>query len=161
VSTTTSKYTQPALIGGAVLGVLSSLPVISAGNVCCCLWVISGGMVAAYLLQQNQSEPIATGDGALVGLFAGVAGSVVYLILTIPVTLVFAPLERRFVERMFEMAGSLPPDVRGTMSGYVGAGVGIVIGFCFMLFFGSMFSTLGGVLGAAIFRKKPQTNTAM
>jgi len=41
------------------LSVLSALPLISAGNLCCCLWVISGGLVAAYLLQQNQSTPIA------------------------------------------------------------------------------------------------------
>ena len=32
------------------MGVLSALPIVSAGNYCCCLWVISGGLVAAYVL---------------------------------------------------------------------------------------------------------------
>jgi hypothetical protein len=43
----------PALLGGLFIGVLSSLPYIKGGNVCCCLWVISGGMLAAWLMQQN------------------------------------------------------------------------------------------------------------
>ena len=59
VSTTTkSPYAQPALIGGLVMGVLSALPIISAGNVCCCLWVVSGGAIAAYLFQQERAAPI-------------------------------------------------------------------------------------------------------
>ena len=58
---------QPAIIGGAVIGVLSALPLISAGNCCCCLWVIGGGAVAAYLLQQHQATPITVGDGAVAG----------------------------------------------------------------------------------------------
>ena len=58
------------------MGVLSALPLINAGNVCCCLWVVSGGVVAAYVLQQNQTAPITPGDGALVGLLAGLIGAV-------------------------------------------------------------------------------------
>ena len=40
------------------MGVLSALPLVAAGNLCCCLWVVSGGAIAAYLLQQNQSAPL-------------------------------------------------------------------------------------------------------
>jgi len=66
VSTTTKpSYGQPAFIGGLVMGVLSALPLVSAGNICCCLWVVTGGLVAAYLLQQNQAMPISPADGAL------------------------------------------------------------------------------------------------
>ena len=61
MSITTSK-TNPVLVGGLVMGVLSALPIISAGNLCCCLWIISGGLVAAYVLQQNQPTPITPAD---------------------------------------------------------------------------------------------------
>jgi len=135
------------------MGALSALPVVSAGNVCCCLWVVSGGLVAAYLLQQNENQPITTGDGALVGLFAGLAGAFVYLLLSIPITILMAPMERIVIERLSELAGTMPPDFRNYMGG-LGRGVGLLIGFIMMLFLGSMFSTLGGILGAAIFRKK-------
>ena len=57
---------QPALYGGLFIGVLSALPIINIGN-CCCLWVIGGGVLATYLMQQNHPYPIAAADGALVG----------------------------------------------------------------------------------------------
>src|SRR5262245_48026420 len=105
-------YGQPALIGGLVMGVLSALPFVSAGNVCCCLWVIVGGMVAAYVLQQNQTTPIAPGDGALVGLLAGLVGAFVQLIVSIPITLLVGPMERAMVQRVVEMTGNMPPEIR-------------------------------------------------
>ena len=58
----------PALLGGLFIGVLSSLPLVSAVNTCCCLWVVTGGMLAAWLMQQNTVRPITIGEGALVGL---------------------------------------------------------------------------------------------
>ena len=68
---------QPALLGGVVIGMLSALPVISMGNCVCCLWVILGGMVATYLLQQAQPTPVEGVDGAIAGLLAGLVGAVV------------------------------------------------------------------------------------
>ncbi len=50
---------KPALMGGLVMGVLSALPGVSLGNCCCCAWLVTGGLVAAYLLQSNTPEPIA------------------------------------------------------------------------------------------------------
>ena len=64
---------QPALFGGLFIGVLSALPIINIGN-CCCLWVIGGGVLATYLMQQNHPYPISAADGALVGLLAGLIG---------------------------------------------------------------------------------------
>ena len=58
---------QPAFCGGLFIGVLSALPIINIGN-CCCLWVLGGGVLAAYLMQQNHPYPITAADGALVGL---------------------------------------------------------------------------------------------
>ena len=48
---------QPAFWGGVFIGVLSALPLVSAGNCCCCLWVLCGGALAAYLRQQNTPYP--------------------------------------------------------------------------------------------------------
>jgi hypothetical protein len=147
-----SRFTQPAIFGGLVVGVLSALPFVSAGNWCCCLWVVCGGVTAAYLLQQNQSTPISAGDGALAGVLAGVVGAFVCLLLSIPITILMAPLERALIERMSQ-APTMPPEWRNFMSGPMGASIGLVIKFLFMLFAGPVFSAIGGLLGAAIFRK--------
>jgi hypothetical protein len=156
------NYGQPALIGGVVMGVLSALPLISAGNLCCCLWVITGGAVAAYLLQQNTSVAITPGDGAMVGLLAGLAGALVQFVISIPIGLMVAPMERAMMQRVLEMAGTMPPEMRDMIERYSGNeaafGFGLmvarrVIGLMIGLVIGAIFSTLGGVIGAMIFKK--------
>jgi hypothetical protein len=143
---------QPALVGGLVVGVLSALPVVSFGNVCCCLWVIGGGVVAAFLLQQGQPAPITAGDGALTGFLAGVIGAVIYLVLMIPITAVVAPLQREMFARIFEQLDE-SAAYREYMSGYAGSGLGLFISFVGQLFAGAIFGTVGGLIGVAIFRK--------
>ena len=150
--TTSSRFVQPALIGGAVVGVLSALPLISAGNLCCCLWVISGGVVAAYVLQLNQTTPITPGDGALAGLFAGLVGAAIYLVLSIPISMLMAPMERAIMNRVIE-SGDVPPEFREFLTGYRGGAFRLLTGFISMLVAGAIFSTLGGLLGTAIFKK--------
>ena len=155
---------QPALIGGLVMGVLSSLPLINLGNLCCCLWVVAGGAVAAYLLQQNQTQPIAPGDGALVGLFAGLIGAGVGFVISIPLSFLLEPMQRAMIQRTLEMSGDMPPAIRQMLEQYgePRTAVGLmgrlflqVIGFFVMLCIGAIFSTLGGLLGAALFKKTP------
>ncbi len=147
------KRTQPALVGGLIVGLLSALPIISAGNLCCCMWVIGGGIVAAYMLQQNSMAPLTSGDGALVGLLAGIVGAFVYLIVSVPITFLIAPMERVFLQRIIENAGNMPPEFREYVGTYIGGGVRLTLGFVFMLIIGSIFSTLGGIIGAAIFKR--------
>src|SRR5262245_29076718 len=70
----------PALLGALFIGVLSSLPIVSMGNLCCCLWVVSGGVLAAWVMQQNTPRPVTNGEGAVVGVLAGCVGSVLVLL---------------------------------------------------------------------------------
>jgi len=144
------------------MGVLSALPIVAAGNICCCLWVVCGGAVAAYLLQQNSPAPITPGDGALVGLLAGLVGAVVQFIVAVPISIMIAPMEREMLRRILEIAGTMPPEMRDTIERYSNAdsqfGVGMmvarrVIGLVVWLFVGGIFSTVGGVLGALVFKK--------
>lgn len=152
---------QPALLGGLFIGVLSALPFISAGNLCCCLWVIAGGVLAAWLLQQNQSAPIEAGDGATTGLLAGIIGAGVFLVLSIPIGLLFGPLQADMMQRVLESAGDMPPEAQEALrniqrdgGGFVGTVVGALIGFIVMLLAGVAFGALGGLLGALMFRKQ-------
>jgi hypothetical protein len=133
---------------------LSALPIVALGNFCCCLWVVSGGAVSAYALQQRQSTPLTPGDGALVGLFAGLIGTLIYLLLSVPISVVMAPFERQIVERLATF-GNLPPEFREYANRPAGLRVvGVLLDFVVRLFVDAIFSTLGGVLGAVVFVKK-------
>ena len=149
---------QAVLAGGALFGVLSALPIV---DTCCCLWMIGGGMVAAYLTQQGRPEPIQLGDGALAGLLAGVVGAVIYAVASVPVQLVTAPVRRRLVQSLMDSAAELPPEMRQFLDGIGGDGgvgslfLGLALMFPLMVVLGSIFSTLGGLLGALIFRSNP------
>ena len=154
MSITTDK-TQPVLVGGLVMGVLSALPPISLGNVCCCLWVICGGAAAAYLLQQNERERITAGDGALIGLYAGLAGAVIAWAISIPIKILLAPMQQRLMERILESTPNVPPEFRGLLRGSSGVRVAeLIVGLICWLFVGAIFSTLGGALGAVMFQRR-------
>ena len=148
---------QPALLGGVAIGVLSALPVINIAN-CCCAWILFGGALAAYLMQQNHPEPIEIGDGAVVGLLAGLIGAFVWLIASIPVNIAMAPLQSRMAQRALENASEMAPELRGLLETFAGApaiGLGLVFGFFIMLVISTLFAMLGGLFGALMFRKSP------
>ena len=135
---------QPVLFGGLFMGVLSALPIISLGN-CCCLWVMGGGVVTAYLTQHSRSDPIQLGEGAFGGFLSGIFGAVVYAVVSLPIQLVTAPLQRGMMDGLLESAADVPPEVREMIEslGSGGGVVSILIGFVFMLVVGMVFSTLG------------------
>jgi hypothetical protein len=139
------------------IGVLSALPVINFAN-CCCAWILFGGALAAYLMQQNHPEPITIGDGAIVGLLAGVTGSFVWLVASVPIGLAMAPLQSRMTERAMRDASDMAPELRQffeQMSGAPTIGIGLLIGFFLMLVVCTLFGMLGGLFGALMFRKSP------
>ncbi len=131
---------------------------------CCCLWVLSGGIVAAYVLQQEQAAPITPGDGALVGLLAGLCGAVIEVVVSIPITLLAGPIYRELLQRATEMAGSMPLEMRDALERYSRSGaahgamlvIGSVLELMLWLFLGAIFSTIGGLIGSAIFKKPAQ-----
>jgi hypothetical protein len=152
---------QPALLAGLAIGVLSSLPVVNIVNLCCCAWVVFGGALAAYLMQQNHPAPITTGDGALVGLMAGAIGAVVGSLVAIPLTMLMGPYQAQMFERMIENSGDMPPEVREMLeqwgSGMAGGammGIAFIFSLIFSLIVYSIFGLFGGLIGAAIFKSK-------
>jgi hypothetical protein len=144
---------QPALFGGLFIGVLSALPLINIGN-CCCLWVIGGGVLATYLLQQNHPFPIAAADGALVGLLAGLIGGVVGTLLSIPIEMMMGPFQKQIMERVLSSSQDIPEETRRMLENMNVGGVAIVFKLVFSVFVGAVFGMLGGLLGVALFKKK-------
>jgi hypothetical protein len=152
----TPNKLQPALLGGVFIGVLSALPVVNFAN-CCCLWVLGGGVLAAYLMQQNHPAAITIADGALVGMLAGVIGGVIWTFLSIPFEMMTQQAFRPFLERMIESSRDMPPEARDWLERLSGPG-GLawplrIISMFFTIVVSLVFAMLGGILGAAIFKK--------
>jgi hypothetical protein len=144
---------QPALLGGVTIGVLSALPVV---NCCCCAWILFGGALASYLMQQNHPEPIEVGDGAVAGLLAGVIGAFVWLIVSIPINTVMAPINSELVQQVLRESTDLSPWLRAALEASPsssGIGLGLVFGFFVMLVLMTTCGMLGGIFGALLFRK--------
>jgi hypothetical protein len=66
--------------------------------------------------------------------------------------------------RVLEMAGSMPPEMRDALGRYAGSNGDFSIGLVIVrkaaelimwLFVGAIFSTLGGLIGAMLFRTTP------
>jgi ABC-type phosphate transport system permease subunit len=148
---------QPALLGGVTIGVLSALPVINLAN-CCCAWILFGGALAAYLMQQNHPEPIQAGDGAIVGLLAGIVGAFVWVIVSVPISVAMAPFQSEMATRAMRDAAEMAPELRAifeNMSGAPAIGIGLIFGFFVMLCVSTVFGLLGGLFGALLFKKNP------
>jgi hypothetical protein len=147
---------QPALLGGLVIGVLSALPVISAGNCLCCLWVILGGVLATWLLQQAQPTPVEAADGAITGLLAGLFGAVVATMVAIPIQMLMGPMSSDMLQRILaQSGGDMPSEVRGALETMARGGVGgalMFVGLIVNLCVNAVFGTLGGLLGTVMFK---------
>jgi hypothetical protein len=148
---------QPAVYGGLFIGVLSALPLINLGNCICCLWVVSGGALALYLLQQNHPYPVTAADGALVGLLAGVIGGVVGALLSIPIQMAMGPVQQQVIERLVLSNPDVPEQTKDLVRNMGSRGVsaiGAVFNLILMTCVGAIFGMLGGLLGVALFKKK-------
>jgi hypothetical protein len=152
---TTPPKLQPALLAGVFIGVLSALPLVNIAN-CCCLWVIGGGVLAAYLMQQNYPYAITAADGALVGLLAGVFGGVIGTLVSIPIEMMMGPVQQRLIERMILSNPDVPQETREmfeTMAARSMSGLMFGLRLVFGVIVGAIFSMLGGLLGVAMFKK--------
>ncbi|HEV3467801.1 MAG TPA: hypothetical protein VG148_00660 [Pyrinomonadaceae bacterium] len=133
--------TKAAAIGGAVAGVLSIIPVI---NYCCVLWAIGGGVLAVFMYLRGAGGPMTPGDGAKLGVRAGIIAAVIYLIIALPMMLLMGGA---MMSDAMQRAGGEQALGAGALAGL---GVGIVFVAAVILI---GFTTLGGLIGAAIFGK--------
>jgi small basic protein len=145
--------TQAVLLGGLFIGVLSALPFINVAN-CCCLWMIGGGAIAVYLAQQDDPRPLGLLDGARIGLRAGLVGAAIWLLTSLAVDQMIAPLQQRAADAMLRNAADMPVDVRAWLESTgdrASAPLRFVLGFFFQVFVAAPFAALGGIFGAATF----------
>lgn len=144
---------QPVLWGGLLIGLLSAVPVV---NTCCCLWMVCGGMLTAYLMQSGSAAAITVADGAIGGLLAGATGAVVRLVLGIPMGLLMVPVKNEVLRSLGDNP-DVPQWARSIAEGGVSAIALQFVMFFLTLVLAAVFATVGGMVGAALFAKKAPT----
>jgi hypothetical protein len=156
------EYMQPALIGGALAGLLSGVPLL---NCLCCLWIIGGAVLATSLLAKKTGGPLTAGDGAIAGALTGISAAVVFVILE---TSPLGQWNRAFVLRLAEnwvrASGQSIPQLEELRRLATAGGQqlpGLLLGlFLYAAVFAAL-GVLGGVIGVSLFgRKKPGPGAA-
>lgn len=132
---------KPAAIGGVAMGILSAIPIL---GICCCLWALGGGFLAAMLYNKEiGGRGLTPGDGATLGAIAGGIAAPIYLIVGIPLSLLFQGAQLA----MFKSMGvDVPVESMG--SGIVGAIGGALVGAIVI----AILATLGGLLGSLVYK---------
>jgi len=145
---------KPALLGGLLIGVLSSLPLVAIGNLCCCLWVIVGGLLTVYLEQQAQPDPIDTGDAAVGGLLAGIFGAIIAVAGASVTQFFTGPAMQEAMQQAFASRTEISPEVQEMFQKFFTGRNMILMTAIIDLPVFAIFGALGGLLGVAFFRKK-------
>ncbi|HYP29328.1 MAG TPA: hypothetical protein VE262_21635 [Blastocatellia bacterium] len=153
---------QPAIVGGLIGGLLSSIPVISFFNACCCLWIVLGGVIAArMLIKRSPVLPITSGEGATAGALAGLVGAGVYLVLGVPLGILTQSISLDIMRQVAD--GSNNPELRETFRQMIQQMENqtftqkLLAGLLQFAWFSVVmvaFSTLGGIIGVALFEKR-------
>ena len=153
---------QPALLGGLVIGLFWSVPFLNLINFCCCVGVIAGGALAGWMLiKRSPTLPVTNGDGAVVGMLAGLVGAVVYLVLGIPIGLVFSDSGVAVIKTLFESMNNpeinraLEEAIKTSQNRSLGARILESLLSWFIVSVISIgFSTVGGLIGVSMFEKR-------
>jgi hypothetical protein len=150
------EFLRPALIAGAVAGLLSGLPFIGAGNCICCLWVVGGAVIAAKLLAAATPGLLTSGDGAVVGALTGIVAAVVDAIVSIPLRSFNLGLARRLLDKAAELGGEMPSGLDGFLNGSSGvlSPGWFLLGLFVSAVAFAIVGALGGIIGVSLFRKK-------
>lgn len=155
---------RPAIIGGLIVGLGSVIPIVSLLNCCFCAWALIGGMMATKLLVDSSPRPVASGDGAKVGAFAGMIGGGIYFFgqMLLSMSSTASSMMLKVLEQIAANANN--PEVRDLMQQaieqaanqsaaqrVIGALPLSVVGGALLL----GFTVLGGLLGVKFFEKRP------
>ena len=143
----------PALIGGVIAGILSGIPLV---NCLCCLWIIGGGILAAYFLTKESPVTLTAGDGAIVGIFTGIIAAIVQAVVNIPFRAMSEKIVQGIMDRFSQYYDEMPSGWESWLEegDFEGSIVWTILGLVVSVIIFSALGALGGIIGISLFRKK-------
>jgi hypothetical protein len=163
----------PALYGGLVIGLLSSIPFVNFGNCLCCAWVLLGGVLAVFFYTRDLKPgmPMLTiRDGMVLGCVAGLIGGLIAGLIGTVLQLAFSSFMNEYTYNMIikiystmGILDKMPPEALEQIEEmrYSGVGTGqMVINMISFLVVSGIFGLLGGLIGFKAFKSKALKLTA-
>lgn len=159
---------QSILLGGLIAGLLST-SYLGFINVLCCLGVIAGALAAVWHYTSTNELTLKTGEGAGMGAIVGIVGYFIGNILTLVLMSAGIRHDLAINQYMMDSFGdSMPPEQYDmmmaqmekpfTVGGWLAEnGLMLVIGALAVVAMGS----IGGALGAKMFKKGPAPSPAL
>jgi hypothetical protein len=145
---------KSAIIGGVVLGILSAIPFVNIVNACCCAWAILGGLLAGYLWIKKSPTPVSVGDGATIGVIAGLVGAVIYFVIGVPLGLAVGNTMMGLVSNILQSQDPQQAEIfRRQLEAGQSIGQAIIGGLIGAILL-TIFSTIGGLLSVPLFEKR-------
>ncbi|MDI6804289.1 MAG: hypothetical protein QME58_10665 [Bacteroidota bacterium] len=151
----------PAIYGGIIIGIISSVPFLNLINCLCCAGIMGGGVLAVFFYKQNytpDTQPFSKGDCLTVGVYAGIVGAFVGTVLDVVFLMTFGNVVGQFVmDNIQNMDIEIPEEsleaikqaFQETTSIY-----SVMFSLISSLILNSIFGLLGGLIGYNIFKPK-------
>ena len=152
--------TQSILLGGLIVGILSTSWLGMSAMLCCAnVWI--GALVAVWHYTSENRLTITAGQGALIGVLAGLVGALIAFVLNYVLSLVGLPDSVAMGETINGFfRGMVPADQAAQMEEQMAEQMefqrsftGRLIGLGSGLLVGAIFGAIGGAIGGAIFKK--------
>ena len=144
---------RPALLGGILIGVIGGIPFLNFINCMCCMGVIGGGVLSAYLFYKDSSPEyiISVSDGALLGFLSGLFGTFISIILHS----FFGPATFNVLYKISATIND--PDLQALIDNFnprLLENSFILLDFALNLVVNTIFGLLGGIIGVSIWSSR-------
>lgn len=149
---------KATLISGVVFGVLGGVPFLGC---LCCAWMMGAGFLAAYLYSnvvKAEGAEFRPGNGAVIGLVAAMFYSLAATVVAAVFSSFIGPPDLDEIIDQMEQGGAPPEvvDMVATVLEQLTGPMGILIGFFVTLLMAAVLSTIGGLIGGAVFKVEAQ-----
>jgi hypothetical protein len=151
----------PALYGGIIMALVSSIPFLNLVNCLCCAGILLGGFLAVFFYKNNSAPgapPLNAGDCMVVGLMAGIVGAIAGTVLDSMFTAMFGNVMKDVIVKLLhDFNATLTDEQWRSIEESTRSKTGM-FGFITDLFKNvilyAIFGLLGGLIGYSIYKPK-------
>ncbi len=146
-------FLDAPIIGGAVMAVLSLIPIINLFNVFCCMWLIAGGVVSYIYASKKEGYVSRSTDGLLYGVLSGIFGWIMNVVLGFLMLSIRVEKFNLIKEKLSQIAGPEADKIIQIINNFGVFGFFLTVNLVFIIFY-LIFPSIGGAVAQSLTKKK-------